>query len=311
MGSGKRMVGHAAAIGAAILLCIGGPALATPLPMVELAEGLFVHQGEHAEGNDRNQGDIANIGFVIGSRGVAVIDTGGSPEIGRRLREAIEERTEKPVLYVVNTHMHPDHIFGNAAFPDVPVVAHAKLEAAVAARFDSYRQRLAEEVGREAADAVVPLRVDRPVEVSAEIDLGDRKLLLTAHRTAHTNNDLSIRDLRTGTLWTGDLLFVERAPAIDGSARGWLHVLEELTALPVQRAVPGHGPPSVDWPAAAMDLRRYLSAVVEGVRAVQQKGGGIREAVDSVAPEERGRWLLFDDYHPRNVTATFAELEWE
>lgn len=305
------MTGRVLAIGAAILLGFARPALAEPLPMAEVAPGLFVHQGEHAEATEGNRGDIANVGFVVGERGVAVIDTGGSAEVGRRLREAVEAVTDKPVLYVVNTHMHPDHIFGNAAFPGVPVAAHAELERAVAARFDGYRQRLGEELGAAVAEAVVPVRVELPVEATRELDLGGRRLILTAHRTAHTNNDLTVRDLQTDTLWTGDLLFVERIPAIDGSALGWLRVLEELMAQPAKRAVPGHGPPSVPWPDAAQAQRRYLTAVVEGVRAVQKRMGGMREAVETVAADEKGRWLLFEDYHPRNVTATFAELEWE
>jgi quinoprotein relay system zinc metallohydrolase 2 len=298
-----------------ILLGIGAgavaPAMAEPLPMAEIAPGLYVHAGEQADASERNQGDIANIGFAVGSRGVAVIDTGGSAEIGRRLREAVEARTDKPILYVVNTHMHPDHIFGNAAFPGVPVAAHAELAAAAAARFDGYRRQLAETLGQAAADAVVPVPVDLPVESTRELDLGDRTLVLTAHRTAHTNNDLTVFDPKTETLWTGDLLFVDRIPSIDGSALGWLSVLEELTARPLRRVVPGHGPVSTDWPAAAAAERRYLTAVVDGVRAVQKRMGSIKEAVETVAADERSRWLLFDDYHPRNVTATFAELEWE
>ncbi|MGN6704151.1 MAG: MBL fold metallo-hydrolase, partial [Burkholderiaceae bacterium] len=101
---------------ASFALLAGVPAAAAiaPLPMERIAPGVFVHEGEQAETSAANRGDIANIGFVVGKRCVAVIDTGGSAAIGAALREAVRSRTGLPVCYVINTHMHPDHVFGNA-----------------------------------------------------------------------------------------------------------------------------------------------------------------------------------------------------
>jgi hypothetical protein len=57
--------------------------------------------------------------------------------------------------------------------------------------------------------------------------------------------------------------------------------------------------------------RRYLNTVAEEIRKIIDRGGTIEEAIDTVGYAERGQWLLFDEYHRRNVTAAFAELEWE
>jgi glyoxylase-like metal-dependent hydrolase (beta-lactamase superfamily II) len=131
------------------------------------------------------------------------------------------------------------------------------------------------------------------------------------HPTAHTDNDLSVLDHATGTLWLADLLFMARTPVIDGSLLGWLEVLDTLVGWPAERVVPGHGPASAPWPAAAADQVRYLERLRDEIRALIATGGTIEEAVAKVGTVERPAWELFDFYHPRNVTAAFAELEWE
>ena len=118
-------------------------------------------------------------------------------------------------------------------------------------------------------------------------------------------------DPQTRTLFVGDLLFMEHLPALDGSILGWLAVMDELAAIEAERVVPGHGPASAAWPDALAPQRRYLEAVVDGTRKLIRSGARISDAPAAVAQEERSRWRLFDEFHARNVTAAFAELEWE
>ena len=292
---------------------VGGTALAAPLPftMTEVAPGIFVRQGVYQDATAENDDAIANIGFIVGRESVAIIDPGGSLDDGERLRATVQVKTDRPIRYVVMTHGHPDHIFGGVAFvADHPVfVGHARLAGVLVDRGEYYRKRLVEILGRErAGDYEMPTLL---VTDKAELDLGGRVLDLEAHGAAHTDNDLTILDRQTGTLWAADLLFVDRIPAIDGSLTGWLKELAALKALPVMRAVPGHGPPVVPWPAAAADEERYFNTLATEIRALLAKGGTIETAVAEVGLGERGKWQLFDDYNGRNVTVAFKELEWE
>jgi len=284
--------------------------------LTPVADGVYVYVAPHGEASAANLGAVGNAGVVVGAETVAVIDTGGSLQFGERLLAAIRRITDRPISHVINTHVHPDHTLGNAAFATggVHFLGHHKLPRAMAARTPFYLQSFARLVGPGFAGsrAVAP---DRTVTGTLAIDLGDRRLLLTAHPTAHTDNDLTVYDPRTGTLFAGDLLFMQRLPVVDGSLKGWLAVLRGLRGAagpgPIHRVVPGHGPASAPWPAALADEERYLGALLSDTRAAVARGAGIKDAIASVAVGERGRWLLFEDNHPRNVTASYTELEWE
>jgi quinoprotein relay system zinc metallohydrolase 2 len=278
----------------------------------EIAPGIHVRRGVDEEATRANADAIANAGFIIGAESVLVFDPGGSLADGAALRAGIQALTPLPIRHVVMSHAHPDHIFGAGAFQeDKPAfVGHARLAAALATRGDYYRERLEAVLGAGAAGPVVMPTLE--VTGSLELDLGGRKVRLTAHPLAHTDNDLTLLDAASGTLFCGDLLFVGRVPALDGSVLGWLQALEDLKAAAgATQAVPGHGPERVDWPAGAADLERYLRTLVLETRVAVRDNIGIAAAVERVGAGERGRWTLFDDYHGRNVTQVYKELEWE
>ncbi|MFM0322136.1 quinoprotein relay system zinc metallohydrolase 2 [Caballeronia glebae] len=284
----------------------------TVLPVTRIAPGNYAHRGHDDVATRENGGDIANIGFIVGTRCVAVIDTGGTLAEGRALRAAIRAVTPLPVCYVINTHMHPDHIFGNAAFKaDHPqFVGSAKLALAETSRADNYMRALNRELGSAAAGSEI-VAPTRTIDGTRTLDIGGRTLTLRTWKTAHTNNDLTVYDEKTGTLWTGDLLFVRCIPVIDGSVLGWLDDIAHIRQMNPRHVVPGHGPLDPPWPQSLDAEARYLADLARDVRAAIKRGETIRQAVDSIGLNEKDKWLLFDLYHRRNVTAAYAELEWE
>lgn len=282
------------------------------LPVSEIAPGLFVHQGATALMTRDNDGATANVGFIIGENAVAVIDSGGSVREGRQLLAAIRARTDKPIAYVINTHGHPDHVFGNAALvhDGTVFVGHRNLPRALAARGPFYIDAFRRIMGGELIDEVRLIPPTLLVDGSTALDLGARTLILRSWPTAHSDTDLTLFDEKSGTLFAGDLVFLAHTPVLDGSLRGWMGAIDDLAALLAQRVVPGHGPVS-DWPAALGDQRRYLKALAADVRALIAAGKPITAAADTAAASERSRWQLFDDYNARNATAAYSEIEWE
>ena len=279
--------------------------------MLEVAEGVFVRQGKTAVVFEDTE--VANVGFIVGERCIAIIDSGGSVEEGEALRCAAEQRAPSvPICYVVNSHVHPDHVFGNLAFkaPGVEFIGHSKLARAMGIVGGIFLERAEAQAGRPLGEdyLVVP---ERAVEGELVLDLGGRKLTLRAHPSAHTDHDLSVFDDRTATLWLGDLLFMGHVPVLDASINGWIAVLEDLSGVEARHVVPGHGRLDASWPDAAADLVRYLHTVRDETREVIARGDTLRAAQESVGRSESERWQLFDEYHQRNIARAFSELEWE
>ncbi len=299
------------AFGGFCLCCLPGRPRAEALALEEVGPGVFVRRGPNAEASPDNADAIANTGFIVGRDGVLVTESGGSLADGQWLRGEIRKRTDKPIRHVMMSHVHPDHCFGAAAFAeDGPTfIGHHALGAALEARGEYYRKRLADVLGADKAGSVV--YPTQGVTEGAEIDLGDRTLRFTAHPSAHTPTDLSMIDSGSGLLFTGDLLSVGRIPSLDGSLNGWLKEIDRLKGFGAARAVPGHGPVSVDLAPALADLARYLGTLRDETRRAIAADVPIEKAVGTVAQSERGKWDLFDDYNARNVTVAYKELEWE
>jgi quinoprotein relay system zinc metallohydrolase 2 len=282
------------------------------LPVSEVAPGIFAHHGKTALMTGENDGATANIGFIVGESTVAVIDTGGSVREGQQLLAAIRARTDKPIRYVIYTHGHPDHVFGGAAFErnGTEFVGHRNLPQAMAARGQFYLDAFRRIMGAQLLDGVRMIPPTHLVDGTLKLDLGSRILNLRSWPSAHSDNDLSVFDEQTKTLFAGDLVFLTHIPVLDGSIRGWVGVMDELGSLPAEREVPGHGPVS-EWPGALEGQRRYLEALASDVRKLVARGAPITVAADTAAASERPRWQLFDDYNARNATTAFSEIEWE
>lgn len=286
-------------------------AQATPF-LREIAPGVYAHQGLVALGSQANLDGVANLGLIVGDEAAAVIDPGGSVAEGREFLKAIRAITQKPIRYVVLTHVHPDHWFGAAAFDGLGAtfVGHKNLPRALAARGKFYLQSFARVLGPLIKDVRI---VEPTLLVSDEttLDLGGRKIRLEAWKAAHTDNDLTVLDEKSGVFFSGDLVFLRHTPIVDGSLLGFLKVIDQLRKVPAKKAVPGHGPIGVDWPAALDAEQAYFTRLTKDLRQLVAKGATIADAARTAGQSEKPKWSLFDNYNPRNATAGFAEVEWE
>ncbi|MGN6772583.1 MAG: quinoprotein relay system zinc metallohydrolase 2 [Rhizobiaceae bacterium] len=316
----RKLIGGFACVGVSTALlpcCLGHAALAATgqfrFNLKEIAEGIFAFEGAVDLETPSNEGAIANLAAIVGKDAAVVIDSGGSLVEAKSFIKAIRKVTDKPVRYLINTHMHPDHIFGNAAFRDLgaTIVGHRNLPRALEARGAFYLKSYREQIGEALMEGIEIVPPTRLVEDRLELDLGGRKLELRAWEAAHTDNDLTAYDTATRTFFAGDLVFVKHLPTLDGSLLGWLRQMGALAAIGAERVVPGHGPVPSAWPEALDAERHYFEVLASDLRKAIAAGTPLAEAVKTAGRSEANKWALFDEYNGRNATAAYAELEWE
>ncbi|WP_049339089.1 quinoprotein relay system zinc metallohydrolase 1 [Stutzerimonas stutzeri] len=248
-----------------------------------LAEGVWLLEGSTANFDKANGGNIVNTGFIVTDSGVVVIDSGPSRRYGEAMREAIARVTDRPIIKVLLTHHHPDHVLGNQAFAGVPI-------AALAGTTELLREQgnaMAENMYRLVGDWMRGTEVVLPTEsvTTGTLEVGGRTLRLLALR-GHTGADLAILDERSGVLFAGDILFYQRAlttpnsPGLDV----WLADLDTLQALPWKRLVAGHGPVADDA-APFAQMRDYLGWLDGLLRDSAASGADMNEVIQSPIPE--------------------------
>ena len=289
-------------------------ASSSQVDIIEVAPGIFVHQGKHFDVDENYQGDIGNIGFIIGKNSVAVIDTGGTLAIGESLKASIREKTSLPIKYVINTHVHLDHIYGNAAFQDknTEFIGHRQLPEAM-----QLRKKFYEELNLKYLNIPFEKTIQIPPSILVKandtmiLDLGERKIKISAYSIAHTNSDITIEDISTGTLWAGDLLFIERTPVVDGDINGFIDILDKFMSLNIKLVIPGHGTPTKNWKEAFKKQKNYFITLRNEIRQAIEEDIGLQKAIETVAQSEAKKWELFDVQNARNINQIYPKLEWE
>ncbi len=249
----------------------------------QIAEYVWLLEGSTDNFDPRNGGNIVNTGFIVTSAGVVVIDSGPSKRYGEAMRAAIAEVTDRPVIKVLLTHHHPDHVLGNQAFADVPIAALAGTTELLREQGDAMAENMYRMVGdwMRGTEVVLPTETLEP----GVLDVGDHRLrLLQLH--GHTGADLAVLDENSGVLFAGDMLFHQRAlttpnsPGLDV----WLADLDRLQATPWKLLVPGHGPLSRDN-APFEQMRDYLSWLDGLLRDAAANGADMNEVIQSPIPE--------------------------
>jgi quinoprotein relay system zinc metallohydrolase 1 len=308
------MIARRAVLLGALALPVMGPAVlraqgfagtyapeATPI-----GDGIWLVRGaDEALGFD-NGGAIANCIIMASDAGAILVDTGPSLAFGEALGALARRLTGTPVARIYITHLHPDHSFGNGAFPEAAIHALPETRAELerdGAGFSDAMYRLLH--GWMAGTELVLPQGDA---TSGEVTFGGRRLELLA-LSGHAEGDLALRDIATGTLIAGDLVFHDRAPATPhADFAAWHGALDRLEAVPHRQLVPGHGPLCGDG-AAIAQTRDWLTWLETSLQAAVASGLDMAEAANLPIPDRFGRMAGARYELTRSVSHFYPRLE--
>jgi len=286
----------------------------TPAPILPAPQQVGTHSwawvGPYGPPTKENRGFRMNLGFVVGTKSVAVIDSGYGDPMAEAMLAGIRTVTDKPVRYVIDTNSQPHRVLGNARLRR----EGAEVIAGAAARLTGEGEAMARSaetvLGLPAGSVTPPGAPDRVIESDTEIDLGGVRLRLIPLGQAHTEGSLVVEVPEDRVVFAGDVLYGGRLLAVLPVSRvsGWIGACERLRGFPDALFVPGHGTPGkladFEHPTYA-----YLMALKTHMDAAVESGTDLSDAVASFDPSPWKDLADFGELAGRNAHQTYLEAE--
>ena len=272
----------------------------------KLSEGIWVLRGAQEAISMQNGGAIANISILDTTAGAVVIDTGPSHRFGEALAKLAKNLTGKPIARVYNTHFHPDHVMGNQGFDAEKIAAPQGVVDGLKVLGNAFADNMYHAAGdwMRGTEVVLPGTILTPEPE----DFGNRRIRPLAMR-GHTGSDLVLFDEASGFMFTGDLVFLDRAPTTPhADIERWRQTLANLGAIPFTRLIPGHGP-AEESVRGIEQTRQWLEAVEQIIRDAFEKGLDITEAIALPLPDWTAKIALARYEYERTVMHLYPKFE--
>jgi len=303
------------------ILLFAGPAMADDCPpaavdmtLKRVSEHVYFVQGISGVATD-NEGFISNAGVIVTGAGIVIFDTLGTPALSRMLLEKIRMITDEPVVRVIVSHYHADHVYGLQTFEDLDaeILAPAGSEKYLAS--DSARERLEERrftLDPWVNDSTRLVFPDQYLSEGMQFRLGDVEFVITVVGNAHSDGDLTLFVEPDRVLFSGDIIFEGRIPFLgDSNTRRWVRILERMEKEQLVALVPGHGGVA-EKPNEAISLtRRYLEYLREKMGEAVDEFVPFSEAYEEISWSNFDHLTAFEEANRRNAYQVYLSMEAE
>jgi glyoxylase-like metal-dependent hydrolase (beta-lactamase superfamily II) len=317
----------ARALLAGFLLCVVPPSFAetekqpveyapttVDMTLKQVSEHVYFVEGVPGIPTD-NEGFISNAGVVVTGAGVVVFDTLGTPSLAHKLLEKIREITDQPVVRVIVSHYHADHIYGLQVFADLDAEILAPVGADLYLDSENARERL--EDRRFTLDPWVNdntrlVYPDQMLKHGTKFRLGDVDFTVTVVGNAHSDGDMTLYVEPDRVLFSGDIIFEGRVPFLgDSNTKRWVQVLERMEHEKLVALVPGHGGVAAKPNEAIGLTRRYLSFLREQMDQAVNEMIPFDEVYAGIDWSEFKDLPAFSEANRRNAYQVYLSLEEE
>ncbi len=248
-----------------------------------------------------------NSGFVITGKGVVVIDSQGPRKRALDLRAGIKKVTNLPVIYIINTHYHGDHTFGNQYFKGT-IISQKETRKLLVSEDKAQRERFKKFFG---PDSLIGFRLTLPeITFADELRLheGGSTIIITHTGPAHTRGDAYVYLPKERLVFTGDILYKGRLPWLgDGSVAGSIQALDALLALDADTYVPGHG--ELATKKDILTFKQYLTDLTVEVKRLKAEGKDIVDIAREIKLPAYSDYLKYNEWLPLNAKAVYRELQ--
>ena len=279
------------------------------LPRTSLAEQKITNVAKDVFTITQGSAVDSNTTFIVSDEGVLVIDTRPNPDEALKVLREIRKVTAKPIKYVINTHFHGDHVFGNQIFAEASaIIAHKNVRLFLDGKTGEEHLDFFKKMGvpgLEGARIIVP---NISYHKGLDIIFGKFNLEIKHLGRGHTDSDTIIYIPEEKILIAGDLVFNGKIPfAGHAYISEWIKRLEELEKFDADIVIPGHG--DIGDKTIINTMKKYLSelksAVMEHVarrKSLEDTKGKVKKVM-----EKYKIWKNFD-WLDGNIERAYQEL---
>ena len=295
-------------------LATAGEPATVDMTLKQVSEHVYFAEGVPGVATD-NQGFISNAGVIVTGAGVVIFDALGTPALGQLLLEKIRAITKEPIVRVIVSHYHADHIYGLQVFEDLDAEILAPVGAEKYLASDNASERLEER--RFTLDPWVndDTRLVYPnsyLDEGMQFRLGDVEFIVSVVGNAHSDGDLTLYVLPDRVLLSGDIIFEGRIPFVgDANTRHWAQVLERMETEQLVALIPGHGGVAANPNDAISLTRRYLSFLRDRMALAVEEFVPFDEAYAATDWSEFEQLPAFEEANRRNAYQVYLSMEAE